>query len=231
MKIWDVEKNEIPSLSEYLKIGKGSIVQIAGSGGKTSLTYALADENPELKCAIITTTKRLAPENGIILEEDEVLDVSKFEGRVIETGVKSEDGKIGWVGDENYELIKEWADLVLIEADGSKRLPLKACEAGEPVWVEDATHTMVVSGMSAIGKQLGEVCHRYHLVEHIWPHYKTVTLNEIGWLLKKYYVNKYKELNPFVFLNQCDDDELLDKALTILKTNKFEGAAGRILQQ
>ena len=72
MKIWDKKRNEVPSFSEALGIKKGDVVQIAGSGGKTTLSYTIANENSHLKVAVVTTTKRFAPkENAVLLKENE----------------------------------------------------------------------------------------------------------------------------------------------------------------
>ena len=64
-------------------------------------------------------------------------------------------------------LEKEWMqdilDLpfpVLIEADGSRRLPVKVPGEAEPVFPEETTHVVYVYGMSALGRSLGEVCFR-----------------------------------------------------------------------
>lgn len=217
MKIWDKNKNSIPSLSAALGIKKGSVVQIAGSGGKTTLTYSLAAENPSLKTAILTTTKRSAPKkNAYFLNENETIDISKIKSTVVEIGVLDDKGKIGWIGDTNYSLIKNWADLILIEADGSKRLPLKAAADYEPVFLPDATHTLVICGMSALGKPMGDVCHRFSLIKDMFSPETIVTEKEINWLLNTFYKLRFNELNPVFIANQADNDALLESGTLIL---------------
>lgn len=217
MKIWDKNKNSIPSLSAALGIKKGSVVQIAGSGGKTTLTYSLAAENPSLKTAILTTTKRSAPkDNAYILNENETIDISKIKSTVVEIGVLDDKGKIGWIGDANYSLIKNWADLILIEADGSKRLPLKAAADYEPVFLPDATHTLVICGMSALGKPMVDVCHRFSLIKDMFSPETIVTEKEINWLLNTFYKLRFNELNPVFIANQADNDALLESGTLIL---------------
>ncbi len=60
------------------------------------------------------------------------------------------------------------ADLILIEADGSRRMPLKAPAAHEPVIPTSATHVVPVAGMDAAGRPLTpEYVHRPELVAAI----------------------------------------------------------------
>ncbi len=223
MKIWDKNKNSYPSFSNALGIKKGDVIQIAGSGGKTTLSYAIANENPHLKAVVLTTTKRFAStENAYILAENEVLDISKIKGSFVEAGILDKNGKIGWIGDKNYEILKSWADLIIIEADGSKRLPLKAASNYEPVFVPDATHTLVVCGLSAIGKKMVDVCHRFELVADKFSPNTIVTEEEIIYLLTTYYKNRYEKLNPVFIANQADNDGLLESGIKIVsKLNGF----------
>ena len=55
------------------------------------------------------------------------------------------------------------ADHVIIEADGTKGLPLKVPNDQEPVIPAFADTVVAVAGLSALGRPLGEVCHRPEL--------------------------------------------------------------------
>lgn len=228
MMLWDINEKQIKSLSEELKIGKKSVVQIAGSGGKTTLTYALAEENKCLKTVILTTTKRCAPKDGYLLKGGEIIDTSKINGNFSEIGVPDGNGKIGWVGDGNYDIIRSYADLVIIEADGAKRLPLKAAAEYEPVFVPDATHTIVVCGLSALGKPISEVCHRYNLIADKFTEDTIVTEDIIGYLLTEFYLKRFRHLRPIFILNQADSDELVQKGIKILKEFGLSGYVGAL---
>lgn len=228
MKLWDINGNLIPKLSYELNIRKNSVVQIAGSGGKTTLTYILAEENTGLKTAVLTTTKRYAPKDGYLLNSNEIIDTGKIKGTFLETGILDDKGKIGWIGDKNYNLVRSWADIVLIEADGSKRLPLKAAESYEPVFLPDATHTIVVCGLSALGKPIGEVCHRHRLIADKFPSDIIVTEKEIGYLLTEFYLKRFSRLHPFFILNQADDVALVKRGINILKSFSLTGCVGSL---
>ena len=75
-------------------------------------------------------------------------------------GTVSGEEKIAYVGDELYRQICPMADLVLVEADGSKRLPVKAPRPGEPVVPENADMVLAVLGLSALGEPAEEKCFR-----------------------------------------------------------------------
>ena len=55
------------------------------------------------------------------------------------------------------------ADYVLCEADGAHRLPLKLHRPDEPVLPAETTHALIVVGLSALGRPVEEVVHRYTL--------------------------------------------------------------------
>ena len=52
------------------------------------------------------------------------------------------------------------ADIVLIEADGSRRMPCKAPASREPVLLPECDTVLAVAGLSALGRPLREVCFR-----------------------------------------------------------------------
>ena len=52
------------------------------------------------------------------------------------------------------------ADYVLVEADGAKKLPLKAHAEHEPVVPACAGRTVCVVGVDGIGASVSQVCHR-----------------------------------------------------------------------
>lgn len=58
------------------------------------------------------------------------------------------------------EELRRAADVVLVEADGAKRLPLKAPAEYEPVIPSCTDAVAAVAGMDAVGQAVGAVCHR-----------------------------------------------------------------------
>lgn len=157
-------------------------VYVAGAGGKTSwIRYLAAGERKKGKrILILTSTHMYAPEAfgsvrgeedcreaaSVRLWEEEIGRRLRTEGIVI-AGKRCGEGKIGWVGETVYERVKLWADVVLIEADGSRHLPVKVPGKKEPVIFPDADLIFVTEGMNAVGKPLREVCHRLESAKRI----------------------------------------------------------------
>jgi xanthine dehydrogenase accessory factor len=72
--------------------------------------------------------------------------------------------KIKALSPETFEAVCTAADVVLVEADGSKHMPLKFPNATEPVIPEHTDEIIVVWGPHGLGKPAREVCHRPELV-------------------------------------------------------------------
>ena len=132
----------------------------AGSGGKTSLIWALqrAGIQQKRRVLVTTTTHMMLPEA--------MLKDGTAAGIPVTPPLRSEDLiKCQSPGVERLDTLRSGCDLMLIEADGSRRLPLKVPASHEPVIPPWANVILVVSGLSALGHPLRQVCHRYQLLE------------------------------------------------------------------
>ena len=176
------------SFVEALGIRKG-ITAIIGSGGKTSLLYALAEE---LRGSVIlcTTTQIFPPEHIPVVQR-----VQQVQG-IVCVGTPCPNGKLG-TPQQTIEQLAEIADFVLVEADGSKHLPLKAHASYEPVIPENCKQVILVVGASGLNRPIGETVHRSEI-------FYALTGSEIATpeavavaLQKEHYGNR-------VFINQAD---------------------------
>ncbi len=140
---------------EALHISKG-ITAIIGSGGKTSLMLALARELSS--SVILCTSTRIYPPEGI-----PVLDgiCHRVDG-ICCVGTPAEHGKLGSPL-QDFRDLAQYADYVLVEADGSKHLPLKAHASYEPVIPEGTDQVILVVGASGLGRPVAEAVHRPHI--------------------------------------------------------------------
>lgn len=177
-----------------------------GAGGKTSLLYALAEEyrREGKKVLLTTTTKMFLPEQDGILDASEREIIKKLEetGFAV-AGMTLPQGKMGPFPKEIRDTVFSAADIVFVEADGAKRLPLKIPRDGEPVLPKECDFLVTVAGLSALDQPWREVCHRFSLVsEQISG--ETVTPEEMVWLLEKRYGSLWKQFSGGVFLNQAD---------------------------
>lgn len=147
------------ALAEPLGVGPG-VTSVVGSGGKTSLIAALARELPGT--VVLTTTTHVLPFAGVPLlvspSADEVAAALRA-SRVICVGSYGKKNKL--VAPElGIDMLADLADHVLVEADGARRLPLKAHAAWEPVIPACSNRTILVFGASGLDRPVHEVVHR-----------------------------------------------------------------------
>ncbi len=69
-------------------------------------------------------------------------------------------GKCTALTAEEFAVLRREADIILVEADGARQLPIKAAAAHEPVIMPDSDYVIAVAGIDAIGQPLQKVCHR-----------------------------------------------------------------------
>jgi probable selenium-dependent hydroxylase accessory protein YqeC len=128
------------------------ITSVVGSGGKTTLLAALARELGGT--VALTTTTHIRPFPGV-----ETFARAPFAPRVGCVGAPADDGKLAAPA-QSPEEIASYCRYVLVEADGSRGLPLKAHAAWEPVIPAGSTQTILVVGASGFGHPVREVAHR-----------------------------------------------------------------------
>jgi len=142
------------------------IISVVGSGGKTTLIKKLAAQyRSEGKTVLVTTTTHMFLEEDTLLTDDAdtIIGVLREAGYAM-AGIP-EGEKIKALSQKTYEEVCSFADVVLVEADGSKCLPLKYPNATEPVIPENTDEIIVVCGLNAIGQKAKAVCHRLALVK------------------------------------------------------------------
>lgn len=141
------------------------IVAVVGSGGKTTLIKNLAQKyRAEGKTVLVTTTTHMFIEEDTLLTDDaEVIIRALKETGYAMAGVPV-GIKIKALSSQTLEAVCAFADVVLVEADGSKHMPLKFPNATEPVIPPKVEEIIVVWGPHGLGKPAREVCHRLELV-------------------------------------------------------------------
>ena len=246
------------SLLEALGLGKKMPkkpfrIAAVGSGGKTTLLYTLAREARErgLSVLLLPTTHMQLPEKDGVLtgRAEDVMEKLKNDGFAV-AGVpvvspktahepsahalSPEIKKIGFPGLEIYEKAGAFADLVLVEADGSRRLPLKYPNEAEPVIPEDIDLILSVTGLSALGKEPAKFCHRKELAVEVLAKvssrlsllsspqdWQTITAQDMALLQKSGYLTPLRGRFPSTRVipvwNQADTEELRQTALSMLE--------------
>jgi len=152
------------------------LISVVGAGGKTSTMFRLAQELKALgKKVLVTTTTNIAfsetsQADRLILDSSkDIFFLSRVETGTIAclgSGVLNDKGKLAGIDrefvDEIYQ--KHLFDYIVVEADGSKRKPIKAPAHYEPVIPRETTRVIGVIGLDALGKTItDEYVHRPNL--------------------------------------------------------------------
>ena len=101
-----------------------------------------------------------------------------------------------------FSTLEQMADYVLVEADGSKRLPGKAHGQNEPQIPKESQRTILVFGASALHKPISEVIHRVEIFQNFFtPSLAPDTLLTKELLLQAF---RKENLGDCLFVNQLD---------------------------
>jgi probable selenium-dependent hydroxylase accessory protein YqeC len=242
MKVFECIDGEIKEqnlLMKVLKIdsGKKQVISFIGGGGKTSLIYRLGEELSKLgkKVIVTTTTHMFMPQDNVVLtgKKEDIIKLLDCEN-LITVGIKARENDISSneMNKSSEEKLKkisglpvniaknliELADFVLVEADGAKRLPLKVPAEHEPVILEGSNLVIGVCGIDAIGKEIGETCHRPCLVTDLLKVDIKHVVNESDIaqiLLSDRGLKKDVKCDYKAVINKVDNEELLEKAVKI----------------
>lgn len=146
-----------------LGLGDREVVALVGGGGKTTALFALGRHRPGRR-VLTTTTKMGVDRTGgleVLLDPtDEELEAALDQhGRVLVWSATAGARALG-VERARCDRWSALADTVVVEADGSRRLPFKAPRAGEPVIPASTTQLVACVGMGAVGVPIGDGCHR-----------------------------------------------------------------------
>lgn len=148
-------------IAPLLNIGRG-VTALIGGGGKTTLLYTLTEELRKKGTVLLcTSTHIMRPTQYEVLErasEAEVSAALSAHGAVC-VGEPSAEGKLG-PPSLPFDALARLADYVLVEADGSRRLPLKAHAPHEPVIPKEAGCVLCVVGARGFDRPIREAVHR-----------------------------------------------------------------------
>ena len=159
--------NEKRSFLRLLQINveETPVIAVVGGGGKTSLIYRLAEELlAQHKTVIISTTTHMAYERARPFadggEPEKVKELLKAFGYAV-AAVKTDNGvKVGSLPYARMKELCALCDVLLIEADGSRRLPVKVPEQWEPVIPDFADMVIGVIGLDCLGVPIRQTAHR-----------------------------------------------------------------------
>lgn len=207
------------SLTEIFNIQQGDVVSIVGSGGKTSLLFKLAKElKNDYKVLVSTSTRILIPSNDcydylftnlnsfINNKPDNLFGVT-----VISKNINRETNKLIGINDEELDALIQYFDIILLEADGSKELPLKGWKKHEPPVLNKTTKTIGVMPANLINKTVNkEFIYGFDEFNILTDNSEYINFEAIGKIVtNKNGIFKNSKGRQYLFLNKADTDELI----------------------
>jgi molybdenum cofactor cytidylyltransferase len=170
-------------LTRAFRIRPKDVIVLVGGGGKTTLMFRLADELASSDRRVVTTMttrifvgqmlrapSRLVTEDEATLLADLPAALDAHRHVIVAGEVIVEQDKVQGV---SAALLDRMAalpavDAMIVEADGSRRLPFKAPAAHEPVIPASATVVVPLVGLDVLGQPLdAEHVHRPQLVAEL----------------------------------------------------------------
>lgn len=175
------------------------ITAVVGAGGKTTLIHRLAEQyRKQGKRVLVTTTTHMLaePDTIVTYEAAPILERLAQTGYVMAGTPHGE--KIAALPSSAYEIVCAHADEVLVEADGSRHLPIKYPNETEPVIPANTDKIIVVCGLHALGKPVKEAAFRLERVMECLSigEDTLITPKHIQQLVRKGYVEKLMEQYP-----------------------------------
>ena len=168
------EQSGVADIVEALGLAsRGELVAIVGGGGKSSLMFALAERLPGR--GVMTTTTRIfseqmsgAAETCTLADAGWRAKLDAFESGLLVVGRVEGERAVGVPPELPAELLAHpRVDWVVVEADGSRMLPVKAPAPHEPVIPVGTTLLVPVIGVDALLKPIAEIAHRPERVSAI----------------------------------------------------------------
>lgn len=216
---------------DFLSDNKKHVISLVGAGGKTTLMYALARACAEQgkKVLVSTTTHIFKPESDVIAHDIEELHMLWKKKSYAVVGAEAENGKLKSLPECELASCMNEADIVLLEADGSKSMPCKVPADHEPAIHERSDIVIAVIGMSALNRPLKDVCFRLDYAmrllkasdsQTVDEHILSIILSSNEGLKKNVGSREY-----YAVLNQCDSPKATASARRIAAMLKKNGVS------
>ena len=198
MELWNFRgKQKTITDALQIRLPEHAVISVVGAGGKTSLIFAWARElaSAGKNVVITTTTHMYRPER---MEEDGI--------RIVVSDDPERPDKVSAPPAEVLDSLRDTADVVLIEADGSRRMPLKWPADREPVIPDYTDVTVCVAGLSALGRRTADVVYNAEGLPDVLKR-ETADMNLIHAIVSSRDGGQKGVRGDFrVFMNQVDDD-------------------------
>lgn len=156
-------------LEHALSIEQGDVVAFIGAGGKTSALMRLGHELSKRGLRVLaTTTTRIAVDELLHMPHSVAVSPDLRESGQVARGLSDkryvfvydsiQKTKVRGIEPETVSMLLDRisSDVLLIEADGARRLPFKAPYSHEPVVPPEVTKIVISVGMDVLGQPLDD---------------------------------------------------------------------------
>lgn len=209
------------SLKDFVQAEKGDIISFAGAGGKTTLMMNLARDLAAcgLKVIVTTTTKMYWQQDAVdsshIARVKSVLNERGMAVCGVRSGIK-----MICPDSTFFERSVKLADVVLIEADGARRLPFKFPREGEPVYWQASNKIVYVAGLTALGKKLSSLARGSLLADFLGRSEEdTLSDADMAKVLDSASGGRKDAADRqfLLILNQADDEQMAERARQMIE--------------
>ena len=147
-----------------LRLAPDSVVTLTGAGGKTTAMVRLGQELAVQGIRVLaTTTTRLGLDQLRLFPaflvnprpQDVAVMLAKWRFLLVVRGIDRQQDKALGYPPERIAGFRSLADVVLVEGDGSRGLPVKAPAPHEPVVPDSTSHLVNVVNLAALGQTVG----------------------------------------------------------------------------
>lgn len=223
-----------------------SVIAVVGGGGKTTLLWNLCKEfTKKGKRVILTTTTHMAMEEHCPFVRDgnlkQIAAMLVKYGYVLTASVDEKKGKLCALEkacdleEEKLHKLLKMCDVLLIEADGARRMPIKTPASWEPV-IPDLADTVVgVIGLDSLYKPIENIAHRPEQTAHFLKKEKRDTVTEEDLVAIASSLHGLRkcvgERSYYVYLNKADtldDFKPAWRILSCLKEKNITAAFGSL---
>ncbi|MBP1925771.1 putative selenium-dependent hydroxylase accessory protein YqeC [Sedimentibacter acidaminivorans] len=217
-------------ISEIFNIKKGDIISIVGSGGKTTLMFELAKElKTQYKVLVTTSTKIYEPSCNnfdYLYTNIEQYTKSKYSHKqeensvtVISKDIDLSKNKLIGINDECFDLVINDFDIVLVESDGSRNLPLKGWKEHEPSILLKTNKTVGVIPIDMMNKKINkEYIYGFEEFTKIVGDTDCLDKQAIGKICSSELgIFKNSRGKLYLYINKTDDKKFIEDSLNLSK--------------
>lgn len=216
-------------LESLFNISRGDIISIVGSGGKTSLLFKLAKNLKKNYNVLVTTSTKIKKPS---YDECDYLytDVNEYlkynfnnlltkSITVISKSIIKDKNKLIGIDDADLDRIYEDFNIILIEADGSRNLPLKGWKSYEPCILKKTNKTIGIIPIDVLDKKVNvEFIYGFEEFNKISDNAEYINFETIGKICSNslgIFKNSIGE--RYLYINKVDSYEDEQKAMELAR--------------